>query len=84
MNPKGDPNLTFTEELAQLQKSKYEFIVKTFHALPASQKYGITMWNVTDADTWITSEYKRADWPLPFDANYQRKPAYEGIVNAVK
>lgn len=76
--------LTFTTAMAAQQAAKYAYVVKTFNALPAAQKYGITTWNISDADSWIPGWLGAPDWPLPFDAVYKRKPAYYAIINAVK
>lgn len=84
MNPDNIQNLTFSAALAETQAQKYLYIVKAYNAIPKAQQFGITTWNVSDADTWITGNYSRPDWPLPFDSNYARKPAYQGILNGVK
>ncbi|MDA9555856.1 endo-1,4-beta-xylanase, partial [Pelobium sp.] len=84
LNPTGNQSLTYTAALGDAQAAKYKFIVKTYNALPASQKYGITTWNVGDTDSWIPKTYNRPDWPLPFDYNYARKAAYQGILDGFK
>jgi endo-1,4-beta-xylanase len=84
LNTGNNQALTLTPSLAEQQATKYKFIVKTYNAIPASQKFGITTWNIGDADSWILRQYNRPDWPLPFDANYLRKPAYYGILEGVK
>ncbi|MDQ8005338.1 MAG: endo-1,4-beta-xylanase [Pedobacter sp.] len=84
LNPDGIQDLTYSSGLAEQHKAKYEFIVRTYNAIPKNQQFGITTWNVGDSDSWIPSEYKRPDWPLPFDNNYQRKAAYQGILDGVK
>lgn len=86
MNPKnpGIPDLVFSAGLAEQQKAKYKFIVKTYNAIPKNQQFGITTWNVGDADSWVPGFNNLPDWPLPFDQNYQRKPAYQGILDGVK
>lgn len=84
LNPNNDKNLTYSDDLATKQSAKYKFIVNTYNGIPRNQQFGITTWNVSDADTWITSNYNRPDWPLPFDSNYQRKAAYIGIIEAVR
>lgn len=71
----------FTKELAYLQKEKYKFIVNTYNALPDSVKYGVTTWGVGDANSWLKS---KPDWPLLFDVNYDKKPAYDGVKEAMK
>lgn len=84
LNPDNNQALTYTSALGEQQAAKYKFIVKTYNAIPKSQQFGITTWNVTDADSWIPSNYNRPDWPLPFDTQYQRKAAYQGILDGVK
>ena len=84
VNPNNDPNLVFTPALSAQQAQQYTFIVHTYNAIPRAQQFGITTWNVSDADSWIPPTYKRPDWPLPFDSNYKRKPAYWGMLDGVK
>ncbi|WP_134087954.1 endo-1,4-beta-xylanase [Olivibacter sp. XZL3] len=80
VNPDNNPDLVFTETLAAQQAQKYGHIVETFTGINTNQRFGITTWNVTDGDSWIPGTYNRPDWPLPFDASYQRKPAYDSII----
>jgi endo-1,4-beta-xylanase len=45
---------------------------------------GITFWGFTDAHSWINEpERWGPDYPLLFDENYQPKPAYWGVMNAL-
>ena len=40
-------------------------------------------WGFTDKHSWIPSfTNNQKGWALPFDANYQKKPAYTSILNA--
>jgi endo-1,4-beta-xylanase len=84
LNPDNQAGLTLTSALLAAQKAKYQLIVRTFNALPAPQRFGITTWNVSDADSWVRGYCSCPDWPLPFDASYQKKPAYDGIVEGLK
>lgn len=84
MNPENDQTKIFTAALAATQAAVYKAMVMAYHALPAAQKFGITTWNVTDADSWVPSFNNRPDWPLAFDANYNRKPAYHAMIEAVQ
>jgi len=85
VNPNNDPNIVFTTALQLTQASMYQFIAETYRAtVPAAQQYGITTWEFSDADSWIPSFYNRIDWPLPFDANYKKKPAYFGLLKGLK
>lgn len=84
INPSNDQSLNFSDALAQKQADKYAFIVHQYKQLvPAKQQYGITTWNVGDADSWLRTYLKRKDWPLLFDDNYVRKPAYFSFRNAL-
>jgi endo-1,4-beta-xylanase len=84
VNMNNDQNMTFTAAVATAQSQKYQSVVKAYNALPAAQKFGITTWDVSDGDSWIPIYYHRPDWPLPFDASYKRKAAWQGIVNGLK
>jgi len=76
--------LTFTDAMAAQQADRYRQVIKTYNAIPKSQQFGITTWNVGDADSWVPSWQGAPDWPLPFDANYLRKPAYKAIIEGGK
>lgn len=82
MNPENNQALTYTPAIAQQQADKYKFVMLAYLTVPAAQRFGITTWDVSDADTWITGTYSRPDWPLPFDATYQKKAAYYSIIQA--
>ena len=40
-------------------------------------------WGFTDKYSWIPGFFAGYGWALPFDANYQKKPAYTSILNAL-
>jgi endo-1,4-beta-xylanase len=84
LNTNTVQGFTLTSALADQQAAKYKYVVKTYNAIPAAQKFGITTWNVSDADSWIPSWQGAPDFPLPFDVNYSRKPAYYGIIDGAK
>lgn len=74
---------SFTVEAAERQKQRYHDIVAAYlRAVPASQRAGITVWGVWDADSWI-NEPNRPDWPLLFDAGFNAKPALQGFKDAL-
>ena len=77
--------LVFTDALAAQQAARYKFVVQAYNAaIPKAQQFGITTWNVGDADSWVPSWQGAPDYPLPFDANYLRKPAYKAIIEGGK
>ena len=84
LNANKAQTFPFTTTMASQQAAKYEHVVKAYKSILAAQQYGITTWNVTDADSWIPNWQGAPDYPLPFDANYQRKEAYRGIVRGAK
>ncbi|GAA3951791.1 endo-1,4-beta-xylanase [Hymenobacter algoricola] len=84
MNPAKAATATFTAALAAAQKVKYKALAQTYKALPAAQRYGLTTWNVGDADSWKRNDCRCPEWPLPFDDTYQRKPAYDGLVEGLQ
>jgi endo-1,4-beta-xylanase len=84
-NFQKNPNLRYTDALAQQQREKYRQVVSAYKRLvPPAQQFGITNWNVGDGDSWIRQVIQPNDWPLPFDEGYLRKPAWFGIVDGLK
>lgn len=81
INPDGIKGFVPTPELLASQSAAYKTVFQLYNAIPKAQQWGITTWNLTDGDSHLKS---RPDFALPFDANYQKKPAYQGILDAVK
>jgi endo-1,4-beta-xylanase len=73
-----------TQEMKQEQKDLVNAMVKGYRSLPAKYRYGISVWGVGDADSWIRKNFNRIDWPLLYDDNYKAKPAYCGFAEALK
>ena len=67
-------------DLATKQASKYQEIFKAYNTIPKSQQFGVTTWNVADADSFRNSKIKNHDFPLLFDHNYQPKPAFRTLM----
>ena len=84
VNGSKSQTFVFTSTLAEQQAAKYKFVIKAYNAIPEKQKFGITIWNIGDADSWIPNFQGAPDFPLPFDVNYERKPAYKGIIDGLK
>jgi endo-1,4-beta-xylanase len=84
-NNTKNANLTFTAELAATQKEKYRNVVRYYKGIvPATQQFGITNWNVGDADSWLRSTIQKNEYPLLFDEKYEKKPAYFGYIDGLK
>jgi endo-1,4-beta-xylanase len=48
----------------------------------AAKRFGITLWGVSDNDSWLTDEHFRAR-PLLYDMEYKVKPAYCGFIEGL-
>lgn len=64
-----------------VQRSVYHSIVGVCLAEPRCD--GVTFWGFTDAHSWIDGQYG-ADDPLIFDEQYAVKPAYYGVLDALR
>nr|UXE44974.1 endo-1,4-beta-xylanase Z [uncultured bacterium] len=60
----------------------YGEIIKACVQQPSCK--AIQFWGVTDKYSWIPEYYKGMGWALPFDDQYQRKPAYRAILDALR
>jgi endo-1,4-beta-xylanase len=60
----------------ELQRAAYRDVVRVCVQAPKCE--AVTFWGVTDAHTWL-----RGESPLLFDAMYQPKPAYFGVLEAL-
>lgn len=78
INPRGRP-IDNTAALFQLQAELMTKIVVNYKQLPSRLQYGITMWGISDKDSWIRYYFNREDFPLLFDSNYVPKPVYCAI-----
>ncbi len=63
------------------QAKIYAEITRACLELPACKV--IQTWGVSDNHSWIPSEYPDLGWPLLWDANYQKKPAYAAMLDAL-
>ena len=61
----------------QAQRAAYHDVVRVCVMEPRCE--AITFWGFTDAHTWISG-----DRPLLFDTRYQPKPAYDGVLDALR
>jgi endo-1,4-beta-xylanase len=80
MNPSNNSSFTETSDLLNQQAAKFRYVAESyFKNVPAAQRYGITVWNLTDADSWIVAG-GHTDYPTLFDAGYHKKPAFDQFI----
>ncbi|MDB5193656.1 MAG: endo,4-beta-xylanase precursor [Segetibacter sp.] len=65
------------------QADMYKYVVNSYlKNVPAAQRHGITIWGVDDPTSWL---YKNGnDYPLLFDRNFAKKPAYGAVLQALR
>jgi len=65
------------------QKARYKEIIEAYlDVVPVHRRGGISVWGVADLDSWLyenNGPQKRPDWPLLFDDNFDKKPAFFGV-----
>ncbi len=76
-----DESDEFTPELEQRQIEAYEMFFRVFRDYEAVLT-SVTFWNVSDKNTWLDNYPVpgRKNYPLLFDENFERKKAYEKVV----
>ena len=84
INPSDANPFTPTQALLDQQAQKYRYVAEAyFRLVPASQRFGITVWNLTDADSWIVTP-SRPDAPTLFGAGYNKKPAFNEFIKGLQ
>lgn len=74
----------FTPELAEAQRQRYSDVARVYReTVPPALRGGITVWGITDGDSWIPGFRERPDWPLLWDADFEPKPALDGLVEGL-
>jgi len=68
--------------LASQQAEKYKAVFQAYQKVPRKQQFGITTWNVGDADAFRNNGGINKDHPMLFDNDYQPKPAYRALLEA--
>lgn len=70
---------TPSAEQMTAQSDMFQYVIESYMKnVPASQRYGITIWGVTDETSWIEN-----DAPCIWNAKDARKPAYKGVADGL-
>lgn len=84
VNLNQSDSYVFSPAEQKIQADAYQHIVEAFEGLPQEQKFAITTWGVSDKSTWLTEWWHPKEYPLLFDANFEKKPAYDGFLKGLK
>ncbi|MFG3497419.1 endo-1,4-beta-xylanase [Streptomyces sp. NPDC047886] len=68
---------------AKLSRQKADYKAVTEACLAVARCAGVTVWGFTDSDSWIPDFFPGEGAATPYDENYQPKPAYYGIAEAL-
>jgi endo-1,4-beta-xylanase len=68
---------------AKLAQQKADYKAVTSACVAVSRCKGVTVWGFTDSDSWIPDVFDGQGAATPYDENYQPKPAYYGIAEAL-
>ena len=80
INPSNANPFTATQALLDAQAQKFRYVAESyFRNVPSAQRWGLTVWNLTDADSWIVTGGK-IDFPTLFDAGYNKKTAFSQYI----
>ncbi|MDB5009299.1 MAG: endo,4-beta-xylanase precursor, partial [Mucilaginibacter sp.] len=85
INPNNTTGFVPTADLLTQQSTMYHYVIRSYKInVPKAQQYGVTIWGVDDPESWIITSQKYVDNPLLYDAAFTKKPAYTGVLNALK
>ncbi|MFL5772553.1 MAG: endo-1,4-beta-xylanase, partial [Flavisolibacter sp.] len=85
MNPNNQPGFTPSAQNLSDQADMYRYVAQSFiKNVPSAQRYDITVWGVSDSDSWIVTVLHKEDFPLLFNSAYAKKPAYTSFLQALK
>jgi len=84
INPANSSPFIATPSLLDQQAQKFKYVGDAyFRLVPSSQRYGLTVWNLTDADSWIVVGGKQ-DAPTLFDGSYNKKAAFNEFIKGLQ
>jgi endo-1,4-beta-xylanase len=85
INPANATGFTPTQTLLEQQAAMYRYVLQSYYSkVPAAQRYGVTIWGVTDNFSWFVTTQGREEFALLFDNGYRKKAAYTGLWKGLK
>ncbi len=82
-NPDNDLT-ALSGDRAEAQKAKFKEVAQIYNAIPAENKFALTVWGLKDDESWLLDFWGVPDWPLMFDAGFNKKRAYEGFLEGIQ
>jgi endo-1,4-beta-xylanase len=84
MNSSKSSSFTPTSAMFTAQAALYKYVVQSYlKNVPKAQRFGITIWGLTDNESWINLPTS-PDYPLLFNQNLTKKPAYYSFLEGLK
>lgn len=75
---------TTSGDLAEKLAVQADVYVNVFQSCLNNERcIGITVWGATDKYSWIPGVFPGEGDALLFDENYQKKPAYQAVLDAI-
>lgn len=75
---------TSSGDLAEKLAVQADVYVNVFQSCLNNERcIGITIWGATDKYSWIPGVFSGEGEALLFDENYQKKPAYQAVLDAI-
>lgn len=85
VNPSEKTGFAVIPTALAYQADMYRYVINSYlKNVPAAQRHGITIWGVSDLDSWIITTQNKTDAPLLYDKSYGRKPAYAAVLQELK
>jgi endo-1,4-beta-xylanase len=85
VNPYNFNPFNPTQEQFTLQSDVYRYVARSYRAnVPAAQRFGISVWDLSDKDSWIVTTQGKVDFPTLFSSTYTKKPSYYGFLVGLK
>jgi endo-1,4-beta-xylanase len=84
LNSAKSASFTPTAAMLTAQAALYKYVVQSYlKNVPKAQRFGITVWGLTDNESWINSP-TAPDYPLLFNQNLSKKQAYYSFLLGLK
>jgi endo-1,4-beta-xylanase len=85
INPSNSTGFVPSETLINSQAAMYKYVMQSYyHNVPAAQRYGVTVWGVSDNYSWYVTTQGREEFPLLFDQAYRKKATYAAFWQGLK